>query len=235
MDQYEIVFKGEVMPNLELEKVATAMAALFKTQPEKIASLFSGEAHTLKSGLNRDAAEKYRDALKRTGAIVYLRRAGVATHPAQARTTTRNGGGLSVAPMIGDLIRPQERPRVVAVDVDTSAIELADNDGSPLAPPAPPAPDAPDTSHISVAATGADLNPDRPPAPVPPAIDTDAISLAPVDPERLVAAAPAQDHPVPDTSALQLEPAGEILKSHEKPPAPEPPPLQHDFDLYDPD
>ena len=232
MDKYEIIFKGEVMPQLEVEQVAAALATLFNTSEEKIAPLFSGSAHTLKSGLDRDAAENYRDTLKRAGAIVYLRRAGIPTRATRDCSSTSSTAGLSLAPRVGNLIRDEERPAVIAVEVDTSGIELATNNGSPLAPPATPAHAAPDTSHISVAETGADLNPNiTAPAPPPP-INTDDFSLAPADIERLVEAPPARDFPVPDTSALQVEPAGEILKPHEKPKPVPAPPLLHDFDLF---
>jgi hypothetical protein len=229
MDKYEIVFKGEVMPSLEVEQVAAALATLFRTSEEKIAPLFSGSAHTLKSGLDRGAAESYRDTLKRAGAIVYLRRAGI---PARATGERSATDGLSLAPRVGNLIREEERPVVNAVEVDTSGIELAANNGSPLAPPASAASPAPDTSQLSIAETGADLNPNpATPAPSPP-INIGDLSLAPADIERLVEAPPAPNIPLPDTSALQVEPAGEILKQHEKAKPVPAPPLLHDFDLY---
>ena len=234
MDLYEIVFKGEVMPNLDVEQVSAAMAKLFKTNEQKIAVLFSGSAHTLKSGLERDAAEKYRDTLKQAGAIVYLRRAGIPARSSADRPANRGNGGLSVAPMVGNLVRDGERPKVAAVNVDTSGIELAANDDSPLAPATAPAPAAPDTSHISIAETGADLNPGRQVEPPAPAINTDDITLAAPDSGPLSPPQPTADSPAPDTSALKLEPAGEILKAHEKPKPVPAPPLLHDFDLYDP-
>ena len=233
MDQYEIVFKGEVMPQLEVAQVAEAMAGLFKTEQVKIDALFNGQSHTLKTGLQRADAEKYREALKRAGAVVYLRRLGV---PARtAANASRAGSGLSVAPMLGNLVRDEERRPVVPVVIDTSGIDLAANDDSPLQPPAPPAPAAPDTDHLSLAEVGAELNPDRAPAPDSAPIETDAITLAPPDIERLVEPAAQVDQPLPDTSALQIEPAGEILKPHERPAPPQAPALQHDFDLCEPD
>lgn len=235
MDLYEIVFKGEVMPNLDLEQVAAAMAKLFKTSEQKIAALFNGNAHTLKSGLERDAAEKYRDTLKKAGAIVYLRRAGIPARSAGDRPANRSNGGLSVAPMVGNLVRDEERATVAPVNVDTSGIELAANDGSPLAPATAPAPAAPDTSHISIAEAGAELNPGREVEPPAPAINTDDITLADPDSGPHSPPAPIADTPTPDTSALKLEPPGEILKEHEKPKPVPAPALLHDFDLYDPD
>lgn len=236
MDQYDILFKGEVMPTLDPEQVAADLARLFKASPEKIAPLFNGGAHTLKSGLDRDAAERYRDTLKKAGAIVYLRRQGVPAREASStRAANNSNGDLSVAPMVGNLVRDEEREAIVPVEVDTSALTLAADTDSPLQAPAQSTVEAPDTAHISVAEAGADLNPDRP-EPIPVAApDTDDLSLAPADIERLVDPQPEPDHPLPDIAAMALEPEGEILKDHERPAPPAPPQLTHDFDLADPE
>lgn len=233
MDQYEVIFKGEVMPTLEPEQVVTAMAKLFNASEEKISALFNGGAHTLKSGLDRAAAEKYVATLKRAGAMVSLRRMGLPARPASPNRAAPSG--LSVAPQVGNLLRDDEREAVVPVEVDIAGIELAAQDNSPLQPPAAAAPPAPDTSHISVADSGADLNPQRPPPAQTPVIDTEGMTLAPADVDRLTDPTPPSAHPVPDTSGMEIEPPGEILKAHEKPPAPDAPAIQHDFNLCDPD
>ena len=235
MDLYEIVFKGEVMPNLEVEQVATAMADLFKTSEQKIAALFNGKHHTLKSGLEREAADKYRDTLKQAGAIVYLRRVGIPARTSGDRPSIRGNGGLSVAPMVGNLVRDDERAAVAAVNIDTSGIELAPNDDSLLAPASAAPPSAPDTSHISVADAGADLNPGREVKPAAPVVNTDAITLAAPDSGPHSPTRPPVESPAPDISALELEPPGEILKAHEKQQPVPAPAILHDFDLYDPE
>lgn len=142
---------------------------------------------------------------------------------------------MSVAPMVGNLVRDEERGTVAALAVDISGIELAANDDAPLQPPSVTSAAAPDTDHLSIAEAGADLNPERPvPAPAP-LVDTDAISLAPPDIERLVEPATEPDPPIPDTRALHLEPEGEILKPDEKPQQAAAPAIEADFDLYDPE
>jgi hypothetical protein len=231
MDQYEIVFKGEVMPNLHVEQVAGAMAKLFNADADKIALLFNGAAHALKSGLDREAAEKYRDILKRAGAIVYLRRMGIADRISGSRKTTGSQGGLSVAPMVGNLMRDEERPVVAAIEVDTSAIEMAPNDGKPLQTPrGSPPPEAPDTSHISIAPVNTSLGEASARAPAPAAINTDHLQLATgeINPTQ----APDAQITAPDTSHLLLQPQGDILTADERP-APLPTiEFTHDFDLY---
>lgn len=235
MDQYEILFKGEVMPTLDPEQVSEALASLFKASPEKIAPLFNGSSHTLKSGLDREAAERYRDTLKKAGAIVYLRRMGVPPRTATKRNSGDNTG-LSIAPMVGNLVRDEERETVTAVEVDTSSIALASDDGSPLQTPREEVANAPDTGHISIAETGADLNPDRAEPPPLPTPDIEGIDLAPADAGNLSPASAETDFPVPDTSSLDIEPAGEILKPHERQQPTEAPKFRHDFDLAaDPD
>lgn len=268
-DTYNILFKGEVMPGMDQAEVKAAMGRLFKAPAEKIDALFAAEQTVIKKGLDRESAEKYRDALKKAGAIVYLRRAAAvgtasgsrfaqqkpvqqaqtqasqpspsaASQPAEPTSTIQsapaaadNEDGLSIAAMSGNLIRDEERDEKVPVEVDTSHIVLANQFDAPEQS-TEPAPAAPDTSHMSIAETGADLNPDKvaPPPVVEP--DTSALSLAPADVERITDPVPEQEFDIPDISSLDIEELGEILKPDEKPAAAQSPDLNTDFDLEDP-
>lgn len=234
MDKYDIVFKGEVMPNLEIERVKAALIRIFNSNEERIAKLFGGGPKTLKSGLDREAAEKYRDVLKNAGAIVYLRRGGLPERPRGSLKASPAKDELSMAPMEGNLVKNEERATIAAVEIDTSAIALAPHSDKPLQPPSLAIPAAiPTTAELSIAEPGADLLPNpRPETKLAP-VRSSKLSLAPLGsatrPKEIVNSQP------PNTSHLQVEPQGELLKPHEKPvpPAESVPPA--DFELQPPD
>ena len=68
--RFKIVFAGELMPGHALEQVRENIANLFKTDPSKIAHLFSGRPVEIKRDLDSGEADKYLGALQRAGAKV---------------------------------------------------------------------------------------------------------------------------------------------------------------------
>lgn len=68
--RFKIVFAGELMPGHALEQVRENIANLFKTDPSKIAHLFSGRPVEIKRDLDSSEADKYLGALQRAGAKV---------------------------------------------------------------------------------------------------------------------------------------------------------------------
>jgi hypothetical protein len=152
MELYDVVFKGEVMPGLSAAQVRADLARLFNSLPEQLDNLFDGQAHALKSGLQRNEAERYHQALKSAGAISYLRRAGaqraVAKSPATA--PAKPPPSLSLAPRKGNLLHDEERASVPPLEIDTQHLHLAPLDSGPLAPAKPTPPPAPNTDHIQL-------------------------------------------------------------------------------------
>jgi hypothetical protein len=116
---------------------------------------------------------------------------------------------MSLAPAGAELLAESERRRVEAVQVDTSHIKLASVFAAEAERPAPPP--APDVSHISVAAPGADLLPERADTATPPPPDTSALSIA----EPGARLAPEDERaalPEIDLSAITLAPPGAALE-----------------------
>jgi hypothetical protein len=70
--QYEIVFRGELLPGFALDSVKPALAKLFSADPEQIQKLFSGKRVVIKTGLDAEAVQKYQQALKNTGLYVEI-------------------------------------------------------------------------------------------------------------------------------------------------------------------
>jgi len=68
--RYKIVFNGELMPDAVLSSVKENLARLFKGDPARIDSLFSGAPIALKRDLAEHEAEQYLNALRKAGANV---------------------------------------------------------------------------------------------------------------------------------------------------------------------
>lgn len=70
--KYRIIFKGEIIPNANLEEVKQRLAAFYKVDIKEIESLFSGKNFVLKENVNLDAAQNYMYQLEQFGALCEL-------------------------------------------------------------------------------------------------------------------------------------------------------------------
>lgn len=221
--RFDILFGGELLPGFAPEVVGENLGKLFKATPETVIRLMAGGVHTLKRGADRETALKYQAAMQRAGARAIIREvpqeaaaaAGTAPLPqtaaaASVTAVAAPGTALSLAPGGGELLEPHERHAPEPVQVDISGIKLASAFAAATEPEGPPPPPAPDTSHISIAAPGADLLEGHPSPPPPPAPDTSGLSIAPPG-ERLAPAAERPPIPLPDLSAISLAPPGAPL------------------------
>lgn len=71
-ERYDLMFSGELVPGFELAQVKKNLQQLFRLDENKISALFSGKSIPLKKGVDSDAANKYRVAMKKAGARVEL-------------------------------------------------------------------------------------------------------------------------------------------------------------------
>ncbi len=210
---YAIVFSGQIIEGFQIISVKDHLAKMLKASPEKISALFSGKPVVIKRTTNKQKAIKHGTALKKVGVdvkIKIIRKEAAAnqlppgpTQTAVAKTTASSfsqasanrsivnlaisarATAFTLAENRGDLFEPTEKDTPVVIKVDH--IDLARNDGSPIAEPrqlakkieAPAfnldAPGAiletreeevhqaePDVSSITLAFPGADLlNPDE--------------------------------------------------------------------------
>tara|TARA_B100000700_G_scaffold320775_1_gene418687 strand:- start:389 stop:916 length:528 start_codon:yes stop_codon:yes gene_type:complete len=69
---YSIIFKKEIDAERKLEEVKANLAKLFKAGSSTIDKMFLRESIVIKKGLSEEQAQKYRDAVKKAGAIVYI-------------------------------------------------------------------------------------------------------------------------------------------------------------------
>jgi len=70
--KYRIIFKGEIIPNANLEEVKQKLTAFFKADIKEIESLFSGKKFVLKENTDLDAAQKYMYQLEQAGVLCQL-------------------------------------------------------------------------------------------------------------------------------------------------------------------
>ena len=70
--QYDIIFRGDIVLGQQLAEVKLRLQQLFKTDATKIDSLFIGRPVPLKRNLDLSSAQKYRDVLIKVGAQVEL-------------------------------------------------------------------------------------------------------------------------------------------------------------------
>lgn len=218
--EFDIYFRGEVLPDQDIEQVKQKIAALFKADENRLAQLFSGKVNVIKKGADKATALKYQQAFKTAGAKALITQAKpVAQKSAQASespaprqaapavqsaapSVTGVESDWGVLPAGSDLLKPDERNNQPDVEVDTSAIKMV----SPFAEPEveeKPVPPAPDTSHISVAEAGADMNPDRT-EPVE-ELDLDLSEFSVAEPGAQLKDAEEKAPPAaPDTSHIHL-------------------------------
>ena len=213
---YDIVFYGILQPGKERELVMQNMAKLFKTEPERLKSYFSGERKVIKSKVDELVAEKYRVALENVGLVIKVEEV-IPPEPQAEDAATQSGAaedsdsssadtsGLSVAEAGANVLEhpPQVEPQPIG---DISHLSAAEVGADIIENPQPVTPQPiGDISNLSMAEPGADVFEHPPEPPVPPQLDLDALSLA--EPGADVFEHPPEKPQPPqvDTSELALD------------------------------
>src|ERR1041384_5795987 len=70
--QFDIIFRGDIVFGHQLADVKIKLQQLFKADAAKIDALFTGRPAPLKRGLDQASAQKYKDVLIKAGAQVEL-------------------------------------------------------------------------------------------------------------------------------------------------------------------
>lgn len=241
-DKYDLIFTGELVPGKNLAEVKRNLQALFRIDETKVELLFSGRDTVLKKGLDAEAANKYRVAIKKAGARIQLAPSASAagSPPAPASAPPEKASRLPVAEV-------REEPAAE----QSIATELG---AQPAKPPQPrpdiQAPDLPlaepgadllraeervvvsplqvDLSGLSVAPQEGNLvRSDELSRPAPVAVDVPDYDVAPPGSDVLKPEERAQPVALDlDLSGLDLADPGSRL-APEKPPAPPSPNVDH--------
>lgn len=193
-ETYNIYFSGDIAEGEVLEDVRRRVGALFNARDATLDKLFSGRTQLIKRNCSHDEAIRYRDAMRRAGALATLSptdstatatQDAADTHtsgPADSRPGTagesRVSSEISLAPAGTEVLLPAERRAASQPGVILPDFRLAPA-GERLGEPGPEAPSPPDTSHISASEIGGALPGLSGSAPPPPP-DTSELSLADV-------------------------------------------------------
>ncbi len=162
---FVVVFSGNVLDGFDVTQVKARMASLIRADEEKIATLFSGKTIVMKRSTNKDEAYKVMSALKAVGADARIRLIKEEPEDikpiseAPSDQTDASDPQLSLAANVGFLVAPSDQVPAPALDlsglaiaaigddlstqpsnsdavnIDTSALSVKENDGSPLIEP----------------------------------------------------------------------------------------------------
>jgi len=162
------------------------------------------------------APEKTQSAAERIAALAAAPdedayRSATAAPPTSEQQAEIAQDGINLAPSGTEVLRADERPAPVTVEVDTSSLEI-DATAQRLSEEASPPPTAPDTSHLDMGDVG-EMIPNLPSNQAPLSPDTGAIDLAPQGTDFTDCTPPAAEAPTLDLSGMDLAPAGaEVLE-----------------------
>ncbi|PUA28327.1 MAG: hypothetical protein B0W54_17835 [Cellvibrio sp. 79] len=132
---FDIIFRGDIVFGHQLTDVKLRLQQLFKADAAKIDSLFTGRPVPLKRNLDEVTANKYRDALLKSGAMVELypsdkspANAPVTPRPARAREP--ESSRWTLAP-VGSYLSPVlQRPPQQVAQIDISGLSLRPAEGN---------------------------------------------------------------------------------------------------------
>lgn len=184
MAAFEVVFRGQVRPGVDIEQARSRIGQLFQVGERQLEVLFSGRRIVIKQGLDEAGAQKYRDAIKRAGALceivpmvdepVSAPASEPASAPAPAPEPARPAAPAAAAIQPRDeymaAFRDVQAPDLpiaplgadmqdsysefTPLDIDLSAFSLAPVGSDMGQLPRSPAGPIPDTSHLHLADEG---------------------------------------------------------------------------------
>jgi hypothetical protein len=159
MPLFEIAFQGQLRSGVTQEQARVRIGQLFQVGGEQLDVLFSGRRVVIKQGLDQSAAEKYRQAIERAGALCSIDSMEFGADPARVPPQT-SSSNVSQPPV--QRMASSEAPRdayvaafrdVEAPDFDVAPVGSDMQDEYDDFTPLPI-----DLSAFSLAPPGADLD-----------------------------------------------------------------------------
>lgn len=148
---YKIIFTGELLDGADIESVKQNLCKLFKMPIERVEALFQAKQTVIKRDLDRETADKYKEALARAGANCRI-------EPLEADINRETAATeLSLTPPLTPVLSEDERQDFMPLDVDTSYMSLAPNDSDLTENDAPPIPEV-EAGDYGLAPLGAELD-----------------------------------------------------------------------------
>lgn len=125
-DQFEVVFRGDIVIGHQLGDVKARAARLFKIDAAKVDKLFSGAVVTFKTGLNKAQAQQYKDTLKQAGLLVDAKKVKPAGQVVAPTAKIR------IAP-VGAQLSTTKVDKEPLLEVDTHHLDVCPQEGYLLA------------------------------------------------------------------------------------------------------
>ncbi len=176
--KFDLVFRGQTIKSVELDQVKANLAVLFKSSPEAIEKLFTGNEVPVRRGLDYTTAMKYQSALKKAGALALIKdvespaNEPMAKPSSQGKATfdvsespTSEGNAQPVARAASVTHTPVEKIAESAEPKDSLTIADA---GAQIMPNKVYEKREVDTSDLSLAAAGERIMPKKAPDNIPP-------------------------------------------------------------------
>lgn len=129
---FEVAFSGQLVDGAEAERVKENLAKLFKTTPEKLGGLFSGQRVVIKKDLDEAGARKYEAAMRSAGAVAEVvdtaAQAAPTADPAAPQTgrTPAAPASAPAAASAAAATSPDDRRPLSRPNQDTSGLTMAE-------------------------------------------------------------------------------------------------------------
>lgn len=187
MATYEVVFQGKAREGVTPEQARARIGQLFKADDKQLDVLFSGRRVIIKQGLDQAAAEKYRQAIERAGAVCVIQPmntdtlAGSGSAPVESQSASPSHP--ESAPRSSAELRPRDEFMAAFSDVDAPDLPIAPLGADMQYEYADHASLDLDLSSYTLAPLGSDL--EQLASPAPPSLpDTRHLQLMAQDPEN---------------------------------------------------
>ena len=212
---FDVVFFGILQSGKNKETVLENMAAMFKTDANKLAPYFAGGRKVIKANVNGETAEKYQAALENIGLVIKVEaceieqdktQSDVADNKTSSSSTEnpRADQSITMAPVGADVI---EHPAEVASQniADIGSVSMAEVGADVIENPVSiPAQKIEDISDMTMADVGSDVL-ENPTAVIAQDIDElTGVSLAAAGADIIENPKPVTTADIPDTSGLSL-------------------------------
>ncbi|MBU2709803.1 hypothetical protein [Zooshikella harenae] len=175
---YEIIFTGNLTPEISKDTAKANIAKLFKASPAQIDAFFSGRPVIIKNQLDITTAQKYERTLLKAGLICQIVDSNTKepwqTEQAPSQTPTTTDSSMPVTEPVDTTTAPQQ----VTSDDENWTLAPVGADLGQLDKTQPPP--APDVSDITLKPMeGYLVSPEEIPKPKPTAPDISNLSLSP--------------------------------------------------------
>jgi len=157
--KFDVVFRGQIVKSFEMADVKANLVKLFKSSPEAVERLFSGNEVIIRKDLDYAGAMKYQSALKNSGALALIKEQEVAeTEPAASQP--QKIAPKSTQPVAKSQSFSSNQPQHQEVNEAEEGLTIADA-GAQILPEKVYEEREVDTSELSLATPGERLLPNK--------------------------------------------------------------------------